>query len=162
MNRDSIKLVGLLFLGIATDQLTKFCAWLVLFDTEGISLFWRVIDFRLVYNPGGFLSLLSGLSEQLRFLLLTCCVGILLSCSLYYLLFAKKTTKRYDQPLAWVTAGGLSNLLDRILHDKGVIDFVSIGLGDFRTGIFNLADVYILTGSFILGYILFTKDPRRV
>jgi signal peptidase II len=42
-------------------------------------------------------------------------------------------------------AGGLSNLTDRIVIGS-VIDFLNIGLGPVRTGIFNVADVAIMAG----------------
>ena len=37
-------------------------------------------------------------------------------------------------------AGALSNLIDRIAVGS-VIDFLNVGIGPLRTGIFNLADV---------------------
>lgn len=46
-------------------------------------------------------------------------------------------------------AGGVSNLIDRIAIGS-VIDFLNIGIGPARTGIFNLADVAILAGVVIL------------
>jgi signal peptidase II len=48
--------------------------------------------------------------------------------------------------LGFVAGGGLANWLDRVLHDGHVTDFVSIGFGPLRTGIFNLADVMIFAG----------------
>ncbi len=42
-----------------------------------------------------------------------------------------------------VAAGGISNLIDRMIYEEGVIDFVSIGIGNFRTGIINLTEKYI-------------------
>jgi len=42
-----------------------------------------------------------------------------------------------------------------------VIDFINIGLGGFRTGIFNLADVYILAASFALGVLAAQGGLRR-
>jgi signal peptidase II len=59
-----------------------------------------------------------------------------------------------------VTGGGLSNLLDRILHDGGVTDFIIVAVGSLNTGIFNMADVYILSGSFILGFSLFSNPDH--
>ena len=38
----------------------------------------------------------------------------------------------------------------RLGHFGSVIDFLNVGLGQFRTGIFNLADVAILAGVAIL------------
>jgi len=46
--------------------------------------------------------------------------------------------------------GGLSNWLDRLLHGGAVTDFVSLGLGPLRTGVFNLADVFIVAGVALL------------
>lgn len=46
-------------------------------------------------------------------------------------------------------AGGLSNLVDRIALGS-VIDFLNIGIGPIRTGIFNVADVAILLGIALL------------
>ena len=42
-------------------------------------------------------------------------------------------------------AGGLSNLTDRLAIGS-VIDFLNVGIGPIRTGIFNVADVAIMAG----------------
>ena len=47
--------------------------------------------------------------------------------------------------LALLFAGGASNLVDRALRDS-VVDFMNVGLGPLRTGVFNVADVAILAG----------------
>jgi len=44
-----------------------------------------------------------------------------------------------------VFAGGISNLIDRILWGS-VVDFMSVGVGPLRTGIFNVADVAVMIG----------------
>ena len=46
-------------------------------------------------------------------------------------------------------AGGISNLVDRIAMGS-VIDFLNVGIGPIRTGIFNVADVAILAGIALL------------
>ena len=51
--------------------------------------------------------------------------------------------------LGLVFAGGASNLADRIAHGS-VIDFMNVGLGSLRTGIFNVADVAIMAGVLVL------------
>lgn len=50
---------------------------------------------------------------------------------------------------ALIIGGGLSNLIDRIINQGAVIDFMNIGVGSLRTGIFNVADVAIMVGMFI-------------
>ena len=52
--------------------------------------------------------------------------------------------------LALVLAGGLSNLIDRFVHDGYVVDFINLGVGHVRTGIFNVADVAITVGVVML------------
>ena len=46
--------------------------------------------------------------------------------------------------------GGLGNLIDRIFNSGAVVDFVSIGLGGLRTGIFNVSDVAIVAGALLV------------
>ncbi|MCU0242647.1 MAG: signal peptidase II [Vicinamibacteria bacterium] len=45
----------------------------------------------------------------------------------------------------FIWAGGASNLADRIAHGY-VVDFMNVGIGPLRTGIFNVADMAILLG----------------
>ncbi|MEJ0007739.1 MAG: signal peptidase II [Steroidobacteraceae bacterium] len=48
--------------------------------------------------------------------------------------------------LALFAAGGLGNLIDRITGDGRVTDFLNVGLGPLRTGIFNVADMTLMVG----------------
>ena len=48
--------------------------------------------------------------------------------------------------LSLFLAGGFSNWFDR-LNDGRVIDFLNVGIGGLRTGIFNVADVAIMVGA---------------
>lgn len=140
---------------ISTDQYTKFLARKFLNNSECNSLFGDIVRLSLVENHGGFLGIVSNLPETMRFFLLNICVCCLLLICLIYLYLNKNRCVRHTLPLVFVTGGGISNLLDRLFHGGGVTDFVSLGIGSLRTGIFNLADVYILTGSFALGFVFF-------
>lgn len=59
-----------------------------------------------------------------------------------------------------VLSGGLGNLVDRIINDGRVIDFMNIGIGSLRTGIFNVADVCITVGVVVLVFQALQR-PRR-
>jgi len=61
--------------------------------------------------------------------------------------------------LALFVAGGVSNWVDRVLHGS-VIDFINVGVGPLRTGVFNVADVAILTGVGIVLISEFTRTSR--
>jgi signal peptidase II len=49
----------------------------------------------------------------------------------------------------FVIGGGIGNVFDRIVYGS-VTDFLHINFGFFQTGIFNLADLSIMTGVFII------------
>lgn len=90
----------------------------------------------------------------LQFFLLNICVPLILLYCLYYLLFEKNLPALHITTLSIITGGGISNLLDRIINNGAVIDFIQIRISVFKTGIFNLADIYIIGGSFLLGFLL--------
>ncbi len=46
--------------------------------------------------------------------------------------------------------GAIGNLIDRVRFDGLVIDFMNLGVGPLRTGIFNVADVAISCGAVLL------------
>jgi signal peptidase II len=53
--------------------------------------------------------------------------------------------------LSCICGGGISNLLDRAALGGYVVDFLNVGWGGFRSGIFNMADVAIALGLLLLG-----------
>jgi signal peptidase II len=60
--------------------------------------------------------------------------------------------------LALIFAGGTSNLGDRIVYGGYVVDFVQMGIGPLRTGVFNIADMAIMAGAFLLLFEAFRKS----
>ena len=48
----------------------------------------------------------------------------------------------------------VSNFYDRVVNNVAVIDFLNIGIGSIWAGIFNVADIAIILGVFLL---LFTQ-----
>lgn len=151
------RLVPVLLACIGSDQLTKWLAVEYLASAGPVSFFFDTLRLSYVENSGGFLGLLGGLPENLRFLLLTCGVAGLVIPGLISILWS--TALRFSTAVLaiLVLGGGLSNLVDRLVNGGRVIDFLNIGLGGFRTGIFNLADIWILFGSFALGAVIFQR-----
>ena len=58
--------------------------------------------------------------------------------------------------MCFAIGGGIGNLFDRI-HYGSVTDFLHIKWGMFQTGIFNLADVSIITGMIIILIQFFSR-----
>jgi signal peptidase II len=61
--------------------------------------------------------------------------------------------------VALFIAGGTSNLLDRITYGM-VIDFMNVGIGPLRTGIFNVADMAIMLGAGMLALEGYRAERR--
>lgn len=143
---------------VALDQATKWIARKHL-SPDGFYSF-AGDTFRLQYaeNTGAFLSLGSSLPEPWRHLVFTILVGIFLLGLLTFVLFTRNTPPCAIVCLALVCAGGLSNLIDRIAHNGRVVDFLNVGIGWLRTGIFNVADMAI-TGAAV--FLLIDGLRRR-
>jgi signal peptidase II len=52
-------------------------------------------------------------------------------------------------------------LVDRIVYDGRVVDFLNAGIGAIRTGIFNTADMAITTGAILLLIDSVRKTPEQ-
>jgi signal peptidase II len=115
--------------------------------------------FRLEYaeNSGAFLSLGSALPAPIRDTILTW--GVAVVVLVVFLAAIAKPGLGLGQVIGYslVAGGGLSNLWDRIARDGYVIDFMNLGIGPVRTGIFNVADVAIVAGVLVL---VFPRNAR--
>lgn len=96
-------------------------------------------------NTGAFLSLGADLPEKARYLLFVGLVGPILILGLAFAFKSQRMVLAQKMGLILAIGGGIGNLIDRIAHGA-VVDFVSLGIGPLRTGIFNLADVAITIG----------------
>ncbi|MFH0780357.1 MAG: signal peptidase II [Pseudomonadota bacterium] len=153
----------ILFFTICSDQITKHVARNVLAPSEEIHFFSGLVKMSLVENHGGFLGIVGNLPTEFRFFFLNIGVALLLfGCLIYLVWFSGQSSSRTRIPLTIITGGGLSNLLDRLLGNGGVTDFLVIGTGYLQTGIFNLADVFILSGSFFLGFHLLRRSANHL
>ena len=135
---------------VAIDQVSKFVAKQYL-DPGDLYSF-ASDTFRLQYaeNSGAFLGLGATLPDPWRHLIFTVLVGVFLLWLLVYLLRSTELTSLATVCLSLVCAGGLSNLIDRIAYDGRVVDFLNVGIGPLRTGIFNVADMAITFGALLM------------
>jgi signal peptidase II len=148
----------LLVVCVGCDQITKDAAQQYLAIESSRSWFHDSVRLEYAENTGAFLSLGGEFSKELRILLFQVFPALCLF-ALAIVLFTKQ--QPVHSAIAWglVLSGGLSNLLDRITHDGRVIDFMNLGIGSFRTGIFNVADVCITVGVVLLVLQTFQR-PR--
>jgi len=130
--------------------MTKFLATEYLPKDQMDSYFFDLLRVGYTENIGAFLGLGNGLSEQTRFWLFLVVIGVFLAGLLWYLITNSKQSLYSLLALTLVFSGGVSNLYDRVINNGAVIDFLNVGVGTIRTGIFNVADIAIMVGVFIL------------
>ena len=132
------------------DQGTKLLASNYLPKNETFSYLYDTV--RIVYteNTGAFLGLGELLPENTRFILFTVLVGFFLASLFIYLTYNSKLNLLSVTGLSLILGGGASNLYDRITNEGAVIDFLNIGVGAIRTGIFNVADMAIMLGAVLV------------
>jgi signal peptidase II len=129
---------------IGCDRVTKHLATTKLAGNPGRSYLSGTVRFEYAENPGAFLSLGAKLPVWARTGFLT--VGAALGLAAVAVLAFKLRCR--GAPFIGAIlflAGGVSNLIDRITRGT-VVDFVNVGVGSLRTGIFNLADVALMAG----------------
>jgi len=137
------------FLSIALDQVTKVLATDAFKGKPTLSYLGDTFRFQFATNEGAFLSLGGNLPESARFWLLTVGVGgLLLAITVQALRNPVDTANLTGYAL--IVSGGFSNWIDRARFGGVVVDFMNMGLGSLRTGVFNIADLAILAGIGVL------------
>ena len=157
-----LKIFLFCFLSIAfigCDRATKDLAKEHLKDKATITYFHDTFRLQYVENTGAAMGLGDNLSKQMSFWLLS----ILPLCFLAGLFFytinhAPGMGFRRMVSLALIFSGGIGNIIDRLLFDRHVTDFMNFGIQNFRTGIFNMADVCVTAGA--IGLLLFFRDKQ--
>ena len=110
------------------------------------------ISLVLAYNKGVAFSMFAFLQEYLKYIQLS-----ILAAGVLYLIKNKKIFKLYYIPIAFIFAGGISNIFDRFYYGA-VVDYVYWHCG-FNFAIFNFADVIIDIGVGLILLINFkSKD----
>jgi signal peptidase II len=153
----------ILVVGVALDQITKMLA---VQNFKGVNVYDGDAFFSWAFaeNDGAFLSLGSSLPDGLRLVLLTIVPGVLLLTVMVYMLRSRSIKTLEVVVFSLISAGGIGNILDRIMAGK-VVDFMHMNYGFAETGIFNVADLYIVIGIilYVAGYLynLKKKAPQQ-
>jgi signal peptidase II len=142
--------LSLLVCCVGCDQTTKYVATKSLCGTPPLSCLSDTLRLEYALNPGGFLSVGCNLPPQPRFWVFVA-LNTMFLVGAVCILVAK-----WNMPLAnfvalvLVLAGGIGNVIDRVLHNGLVTDFLNLGIGPVRTGIFNVADMVLTVGGLAL------------
>jgi signal peptidase II len=141
----AMALALVMLLCIGCDQAAKAMARGSLAGQGSIVLLGGAVRLEYAENTGAFLSLGASLPGNVRALLFVGGTSLIVAGLLVAMARGRQGSPASSLGLALLAGGALGNLIDRLSHGV-VVDFVSVGLGGFRTGIFNLADVAITLG----------------
>src|SRR5882672_2643519 len=135
------------FVFIGCDRATKNLAKIHLMDKEPLSFFHNTLRFEYAENTGAFLRFGAEWPKAISFWVLSMFpLLFLVGLFIYAINQSKQISLLHMLPFAFIFSGGIGNIIDRILFDRHVVDFMNIGINNMRTGIFNFADVYVTTG----------------
>jgi signal peptidase II len=120
------------------------------------------VRFTLAYNPGAAFSMSLGPYSRYIFGAFAV-VALVVLWRLYRMSGPAKRAGDHVRivalGLAWGGAAG--NLLDRIRSPQGVVDFIDIGIRDWRFWTFNVADSAVTVGALVLAWSLSQEEREE-
>lgn len=129
---------------IFIDQITK-----ILLTDKNITIIPNLLKLTYTENMGGAFSI--GTPFAITILSILIIIGIIV-----FLTREKDEIKNYT-PYVLILAGSASNVFDRIFRGF-VIDFIDINIFNFPN--FNIADISIVLGVFILTVLLMKRNSK--
>lgn len=163
MNKTFVRILLIVFvvaINIGCDQSTKYLAKKHLRGAGVVQVAGDYVILRYAENNGAFLSIFSTLPRNIRTVLLIILPVVALALMALYLLKSALLNTPYLIAICSILGGGISNvLIDRVFNNHYVVDFMNIGIGPVRSGIFNFADLSILFGSAAI--VILTYSGRR-
>jgi signal peptidase II len=141
---------------VITDIATKRWAESALGLHVPEDVFGHWVRWTLTYNTGAAMNISLGGASRIVFSAVA--VGMIVYLFKLYRQ-APGDSRATPAALALIAAGAFGNLLDRLRHTKGVVDFIDIGTADWRFWTFNVADMGVTMGALLLALLLWREDP---
>jgi signal peptidase II len=142
---------------VAADVGTKWWALKVLPQHSPVDVIDGWLRWTLVFNPGAAFGLSVGSPGVSRWLFMALTIIALGILSRLYVATKEDEVMR-TLSLAFVCAGAIGNLIDRIRWNQGVVDFIDVGWGASRWPTFNVADMAVSVGAFLLAWVLWEEE----
>jgi signal peptidase II len=140
---------------VVADAVTKWVVRETFHLGESVPVLGEVVRLTYILNPGAAFGLRVGDHSRLVF-------GVLAAVATVVLVAVIRQTPAAERvrvvSLSLILGGAVGNLVDRLRHPHGVVDFLDVGLGAFRWPVFNLADVGVTTGALLLVLFLWGEE----
>ena len=142
---------------VVSDFITKVIAEANLARSMPVEVIGEWVRLRLVYNEGAAFGLHLGEYSRWIFFGLAILALIVLGSMV-------RSTRPGDRlrllALALVCGGATGNLIDRVRNPRGVVDFLDVGVGNWRWPTFNVADSAITVGAITLAILLWLEGKH--
>jgi signal peptidase II len=112
----------------------------------------------LTYNTGAAMNI--SLGSASRYVFSAVAIGMIIYLFRLYRQTAP-TARAAPAALAMISAGAFGNLLDRIRHEKGVVDFIDMGTASWRFWTFNVADLGVTLGAVLLALLMLREEETE-
>ncbi len=146
--------IVLIALIVVFDQLIKIAAVSALVPGQPFHFIPGVVDFSIIYNEKGAMSL--GLGSMTLMIVLSCALAVILSAALWRV--RKNPSKLLKISLAFIIGGAIGNIIDRAFLGY-VRDMILFSFFPFN---FNVADSFVCIGAVMLGiFMLFYWDKSK-
>jgi len=143
---------------VTLDVATKW--WIVnnMSYHETISVIGDVVRLTYTHNPGAAFGINIGEHSRIFFLVLSIvALGVL--AGIY------RSTPATDRlrllAVALVGSGAIGNIIDRLRYERGVVDFLDVGIGSHRWWVFNVADSAVTVGAILLLVSFLLEEGRE-
>lgn len=152
MRSSDFKIILVVIVSVALDQITKIMVRSSFALHESISLIGNFLRFTYVENPGMAFGIRIGQNKFFTFFSLFASIAIVIYL---YRIRNEKFLPRFA--LALILGGAIGNLIDRILFGQ-VADFIDFGWWP----VFNVADMAVSIGmTLLIILVLFDKEGKK-
>ncbi len=157
--RDKVGLIlGILVSVLSLDIVTKYLVQRNLLVYEQRDIIGEYLRLTYIHNTGAAFGISLGPYSREIFLVLSLVALVALAMMYYY-------TPLQDRmrlaSIALICAGAIGNLIDRVRSERGVVDFLDVGVGSVRWPVFNVADMAVTAGAVILALSLWKEEKRE-
>tara|TARA_B100001113_G_C20714436_1_gene450812 strand:+ start:34 stop:540 length:507 start_codon:yes stop_codon:yes gene_type:complete len=162
-----LKIISIPIIVVFFDQLSKILVKKYFIHQElfyaNINILGDFLRFTFIENPG----IAFGIDTSSYHFFITIATVLAIFFIFYQLIVSINNNTLDIYPLAFILGGAIGNCIDRILvfipcfNYNGVVDFIDIGINNYRWYIFNIADVSISIGLFIFIYNFFMNKTNK-
>ncbi len=140
---------------VILDRLSKVWAVSALKTGSVIRIIDGFIHLSYLENKGVAFGMLSALNPVLPFISLAIVIGIF-----YYYVKSHNRSLPFILGLAFICGGALGNIIDRFIQSY-VVDFISVYIFGRPFPVFNVADIFVTCGTFLLLIYFIISDQKE-